>query len=78
MEASPKSISPTKEIAELGGNLEDISQKVIGDYFHIILTVRMDGVPFGELHERMVCMSCPDELAVSVMNERAFRFMHRV
>lgn len=68
----------TKEIADIGGNLEDISQKVVGDYFHIILTVQIEGLSFETLHERMTCLSCPDDLAVSVMNERAFRFMHRV
>ncbi|MEX1024071.1 MAG: ACT domain-containing protein [Planctomycetota bacterium] len=70
--------SITAKIAELGGNVEDVSQKVIGSYFHIILTVRVEGQPFEVLHDQLVCMGSPEELAISVMNERAFRFMHRV
>ncbi|HED64508.1 MAG TPA: ACT domain-containing protein [Planctomycetes bacterium] len=69
----------TAAVAELGGNVHDVSQKVVDDFFHIILTVQLgDAGDFGAFKESLECMGRPDELAVRVMNERVFRFMHRV
>ena len=33
---------------------------------------------FEEFKTALECLSCPDDFAVRVMNERIFRFMHRV
>lgn len=69
----------TAAIAELGGNVHDVSQRVIEGYFHMILTVEMTGGgDFGGLKTHLECLGSPDDFAVRVMHERVFRFMHRV
>jgi len=69
----------TAAVASLGGNVHDVSQKVVDDFFHIILTVKLgEAGDFGGFKSSLECMGRPDELAVRVMNERVFRFMHRV
>ena len=70
----------TAAIAELGANIHDVSQKVVEGYFHMILTVELGDVPggFENFKTTLECLSCPDDFAVRVMNERVFRFMHRV
>ena len=58
--------------------MHDVSQKVVGDYFHLILAVEFpEGVNFEELKGCLECLGGPDDYAVRVMNERVFRFMHR-
>ncbi len=68
----------TAAIAESGGNVNDVSQKVIEGFFHMILTVEAGGGGFDDLKTKLEGMSTPDGFAVRVMNERVFRFMHRV
>ncbi|MAB78151.1 MAG: hypothetical protein CMJ89_02250 [Planctomycetes bacterium] len=69
----------TSAIAEAGGNIHDVSQKVVEGYFHIILTVQLgDGATFENFKTALECLSCPEDFAVRVMHERVFRFMHRV
>ena len=69
----------TAAIATQGANVHDVSQKVIEGYFHMILTVELDGsVRFDDFKTTLECMGNPDDFAVRVMNERVFRFMHRV
>ena len=66
-------------IAEQGANVLDVSQRIVGGYFHMILTVELSGATsFEDFQNRLQCMSNPDDFAVRVMNERVFRFMHRV
>ncbi len=69
----------TAAIAGIGGNVHDVSQKVVEGYFHMILTVELP--PEGSFDQLKSCLEClgnPDDFAVRVMNERVFRFMHRV
>ena len=69
----------TAKIAEQGGNVNDVSQKVVEGYFHMILTVELTGgAGFDAFKTALECMSSPEDFAVRVMNERIFRFMHRV
>lgn len=69
----------TAEIAKQHGNVNDVSQKVVEGFFHMILTVELDpGTSFDAFKTALECMSSPDDFAVRVMNERIFRFMHRV
>ena len=69
----------TAKIAEQQGNVHDVSQKVVEGYFHMILTVELTpGTSFDAFKTALECMSSPDDFAVRVMNERIFRFMHRV
>lgn len=69
----------TAEIAKQRGNVNDVSQKVVEGYFHMILTVELEpGASFDAFKTALECLSCPDDFAVRVMSERIFRFMHRV
>lgn len=69
----------TAEIAKQHGNVNDVSQKVVEGFFHMILTVELEpGTSFDAFKTALECMSSPDDFAVRVMNERIFRFMHRV
>jgi ACT domain-containing protein len=69
----------TAAVAELGGNIHDVSQKVVDSYFSIVLVVEMKGSGnFHDLKSRLECMGGPEDYAANVMHERAFRFMHRV
>ncbi len=69
----------TATIAAMKGNVHDVSQKVVEGYFHMILTVELpEGGSFHELKTGLECLGNPEDFAVRVMNERVFRFMHRV
>ena len=69
----------TAAIAGVGGNVHDVSQRVVQGFFHMILTVEIpSGASFDELKTCLECLGSPDDFAVRVMNERVFRFMHRV
>ncbi len=69
----------TAAIAAQGANVHDVSQKVIEGYFHMILTVELDGpASFDDFKTTLECLGNPNDFAVRVMNERVFRFMHRV
>ena len=69
----------TAAIAQQGANVHDVSQKVVEGFFHMILTVELTGDgSFDDFKTTLECMGNPDDFAVRVMNERVFRFMHRV
>lgn len=69
----------TGTIGQLGGSVNDISQKMIEGYFHLILTVSIPPQSaFGELKQCLECLGGEDDYVVRVMHERVFRFMHRV
>jgi len=69
----------TAAIAQSGANVHDVSQKVVEGYFHMILTVQLDQVSsFEAFKSGLECMGKKDDFSVRVMNERVFRFMHRV
>jgi ACT domain-containing protein len=69
----------TATLAQTGGNIHDISQKMIEGYFHMVLSVELaPGTSFGPLKTAMECLGGPDDYVVRVMHERVFRFMHRI
>lgn len=66
-------------LAELGIGVLDISQKVVGGYFHMVLTVDLSShASFRDVQDRLACLGGPDDYMVQVMHDRVFRFMHRV
>ena len=66
-------------IAKLGGNVNDISQKMVEQYFHMVFVVELAGAAnFGDVKRELEAMGAEGDYAVSVMHERVFRFMHRV
>jgi ACT domain-containing protein len=69
----------TAALAELGANIHDVTQRIVADYFHIVFVVELGGSGnFHDLKSKLECMGGPEDYAVNVMHERAFRFMHRV
>jgi len=70
----------TGAIARAGGNINDVSQKMVGDYFHMVLVVETPagGTAFPELKRALECLGGENDYVVRVMHERVFRFMHRI
>jgi ACT domain-containing protein len=69
----------TRVLSEAGCNVHDISQRIIADYFHLILTVEFPPAGnFGELKQTLECMGGKDDYAVNVVHDRVFHFMHRI
>ena len=69
----------TGELASAGANVNDVSQKMVGDYFHMVLVVEIESAEgFAGLKERLECLGGQDDYVVRVMHERVFRFMHRI
>jgi ACT domain-containing protein len=65
-------------LAEDGANINDVSQKMVEDYFHMLLVVEMpQGLDFSVLKNRLESLG-GDEFVVRVMHERVFQYMHRV
>lgn len=69
----------TGAIGDLGGNILDVSQKMVEGYFHMVLMVELQpGANFGAIKQTLECLGGPDDFVVRVMHERVFRFMHRI
>lgn len=69
----------TTTLAQTGGSVHDISQRMIEGYFHMVLTVELpQATSFGHMKQCMECLGGPDDYVVRVMHERVFRFMHRI
>jgi ACT domain-containing protein len=69
----------TALLGQLHGDVLSLSQKVTGDYFHLILLVNLPPeVSFEEAKQGLQCLGGEDDYVVRVMHERVFRFMHRV
>lgn len=69
----------TGELGRLSCDVRDISQRTVGDYFHMVLTCAVpEGSDFKTLKETLQCLGGEDDFVVRVMHERVFRFMHRV
>lgn len=69
----------TQALVAANAGVRDISQKMVEDYFHLVLMVELaDPSAFGPLKARLECLGGSDDYAVRVMHERVFRFMHRI
>jgi ACT domain-containing protein len=69
----------TAAIAQNGGNVRDISQRSVEDYFHLVLTVGLEHPgQFKSLKEALDCLGGDQDFVARVMHERVFRYMHRV
>jgi len=67
-------------IADVGGDIQEISQRIVDDWFHTILTVdisRTKGA-FPEAKAALERLSRDDDYTVRVQHERVFRYMHRI
>jgi len=69
----------TRVLADMRANVNDISQRIIEGYFHLILTAELpQGSSFDTAKQTLECMGGESDYAVRVMHERVFHFMHRV
>ena len=62
-----------------GASIRDVSQKTIGEYFHLVLVVELAPDPeFNGLKCALEELGRQGQYVVRVMHERVFRYMHRV
>ncbi len=66
--------------AEVGANIEDISQSVIKDYFAMVMVVDIDklNIPFNGLVDKLADLGKANNLDIRTMHEDIFNSMHRI
>ncbi len=66
--------------AEVGANIEDISQSVIKDYFAMVMVVDIDklNIPFNGLVDKLTELGKANNLDIRTMHEDIFNSMHRI
>ena len=70
----------TTSTADLGGNIVDISQKVIAGYFNLIMIVDISEVRIGlvDFKKKLEELGEKKGYKVSVQHEKVFHYMHRI
>jgi len=70
----------TTATANLGGNIVDISQKVITGYFNLIMIVDIAKVKIGlvDFKKKLEELGEKKGYKVSVQHEKVFHYMHRI
>ncbi|HCG77087.1 MAG: ACT domain-containing protein [bacterium (Candidatus Ratteibacteria) CG_4_10_14_3_um_filter_41_18] len=70
----------TTAIANLGGNIMDISQKMLSGYFNLIMIVEMLKVKIGLIDFKKKLEELGDKKGykISVQHEKVFHYMHRI
>ncbi len=70
----------TARIADLGGDILDISQTLVGDYFTMIIVVDTAslGVPFAQFKERLEAEVREMGLSCMMMHEDVVSTLHRI
>ena len=69
----------TAYLAAHSCNIHKVSQEIVDNYFHLILTVEMpSGDLFAGLKDGLEAMGSQDDFVALAMHERVFRFMHRI
>ena len=66
--------------AERGGNILEISQSVLKEYFAMIMVIEVNelSVPFAELVEELRVLGEENALDIRTMHEDIFNSMHRI
>ena len=66
--------------AELGANIEEISQSVLEEYFAMIMVVNVSEitVPFTDMVDTMTKLGEQNGLDIRTMHEDIFNSMHRI
>lgn len=66
--------------AELGANINEISQSVLNEYFAMIMVVDIKdiNVPFTEMVDIMAGLGEENGLDIRTMHEDIFNSMHRI
>ena len=70
----------TGKIAELKGNIMDISQKMIKGYFNLIMIVDIAKIEldFASFKKELERLGKEKGYNVSVQHEKVFHYMHRI
>lgn len=70
----------SSECAKFGGNILDISQSVMREYFAMIMLVEIEAltVPFADFAESMKKLGEMRGLEIHAMHEDIFNSMHRI
>ncbi|MFT5285290.1 MAG: ACT domain-containing protein [Planctomycetota bacterium] len=69
----------TSVLSEHKVGIMDVSQKVVGGHFHMVITADLSGShTFRDLQERLACLGGKEDYVVQLMHDRVFRFMHRI
>ena len=68
------------ECAKFGGNILDISQSVMREYFAMIMLVEIESlnVPFADFADNMKKLGEERGLEIHAMHEDIFNSMHRI
>ena len=66
--------------AEVGANIEDISQSVLKDYFAMVMVVDIDklNITFNGLVDKLTDLGKQNSLDIRTMHEDIFNSMHRI
>ena len=66
--------------ADVGANIEDISQSVLKDYFAMVMVVDIDrlNIPFNGLVDKLTDLGKQNNLDIRTMHEDIFNSMHRI
>ena len=66
--------------AEFGGNIVEISQSVLKEYFAMIMVIELGdlNVPFATLVEELDTLGKENGLDIRTMHEDIFNSMHRI
>ena len=67
-------------VGQLGGDIQDVSQRITGGYFNAILVVDIarSGQSFTAFRDALKALSEPNDYVVTVIDERVFTAMHRL
>jgi ACT domain-containing protein len=70
----------TAKLADLGINILDISQTIMGDLFTMSMIVEMSGAakPFVQIRDELVSLGQEMGMEIHVQREDIFRYMHRI
>lgn len=70
----------TTAVGGLGGDIQDVSQRITGGYFNAILVVDIQhsGRNFTAFRDALLALSEPTDYVVTVIDERVFTAMHRL
>ncbi len=66
--------------AECGGNIVEISQSVLKEYFAMIMVIEINdlSIPFASLVEELDALGKENGLDIRAMHEDIFNSMHRI
>lgn len=70
----------TKALGEFNCDIQDLSQKIMGDFFTMIMIIDISGSQkdLKEIQENMAKIAVELKIKIYLQHEDVFRFMHRI